>query len=92
MSCIDSHSSNHHGGGGDRLVARRGGDLLAALRGGGDGALAGFGGSGFKIVLSVYGRESAARCSFSVRASVDSDRNPCRRVVIAVDSSSVSME
>ena len=92
MSCINSYSSNHHGGGGDRLAVRRGGDLLADLRGGGDGALAGFGGSGFRITLSVYGRESAARCSCSVRASVDSDRNPCRRVVIAVDSSSVSME
>ena len=89
MSCIDSHSCSYHDGGGDRLVDRRGGDLLADRRGGGDGA---FGGSGFKIVLSVYGRESAARCSSSVRASVDSDRNPCRRVVIAVDSSSVSME
>ena len=92
MSCINSYSSNHHGGGGDRLAVRRGGDLLADLRGGGDGALAGFGGSGFRITLSVYGRESAARCSCSVRASVDSDRNPCRRVVIAVDSSSVNME
>lgn len=92
MSCIDSHSSNYHDGGGDRLADRRGGDLLADRRGEGVGTFVGFGGSGFKITLSVYGRESAARCSSSVRASVDSDRNPCRRVVIAVDNSSVSME
>ena len=92
VSCIDSHSSNYHDGGGDRLADRRGGDLLADRRGEGVGTFVGFGGSGFKITLSVYGRESAARCSSSVRASVDSDRNPCRRVVIAVDNSSVSME
>ena len=91
MQCHNSQSSGIYEGRGDRLADRRGGDLLVDRCGEGVGDFGGVGGSSFKITLSVYGRDSAARCSSRMRAAVDSDRNPCRRVVIAVDNSSVKI-